>query len=310
MSGRPARAAFAAIVALVGLAGSLDVVAAAGPNELSNGWVSPTTGTTSTAFTFSVDYRSDKDFGASSVVAMVAGRSVTLRLASGNASGGTFRGTSTLPAGRWPVSFRAQASQGPSPSLAGPTLVVTAPAPTPPPPTPKPTPPPPPPPTPAPALATNPPAPTRSTVTTPSPTDATVAPSTPNAATSSETPSPTNGIVGGTDVGDRPGERDDNPTGMLLGLGALSMAGLASGAIVVARRRRPQEEAPDGGGEPIPLMSAAHPSLPAGSHNVEDPILAAMGLGTTHQPDPNAPITRSVHFGPGERPTPPKYRGH
>ena len=97
---------------------------------------------------------------------------------------------------------------------------------------------------------------------------------------------------------------------MLLGLGALSMAGLASAAIVIARRRRPQEEAFDAEGEPIPLEGAAHPSVAVGSHNVEDPILAAMGLGTTHQPDPNAPITRSVHFGPGERPTPPKYRAH
>lgn len=96
---------------------------------------------------------------------------------------------------------------------------------------------------------------------------------------------------------------------MLLGLGALSMAGLASVAIVIARRRRPQEAA-GVEGEPIALEGVAHPSVAVGSHNVEDPILAAMGLGTTHQPDPNAQITRSVHFGPGERPTPPKYRGH
>ena len=97
---------------------------------------------------------------------------------------------------------------------------------------------------------------------------------------------------------------------MLLGLGALSVAGLASGAVVVARRRRPPEEAPEVTGAPLPLTTAVRPSLPAGGHQVEDPILVSMGLGTTSQPDPNAPVTRSVRFGPGERPEPPKYRTH
>ena len=96
---------------------------------------------------------------------------------------------------------------------------------------------------------------------------------------------------------------------MLLGLGVLSVAGLASGAVVVARRR-PPEEGSEVAGDPIPLMTPVRPSVPAGSHAVEDPILVAMGLGTTRDPDANAPITRSVRFGPGERPEPPKYRTH
>ena len=93
---------------------------------------------------------------------------------------------------------------------------------------------------------------------------------------------------------------------MLLGLGALSVVGLSLGAVAIARRRRPPEETAEAAGDRIPLMTEARPSLPAGSHGVEDPILAAMGLDNTRHPDPNAPITRSIHFGPGERPTNPR----
>ena len=97
---------------------------------------------------------------------------------------------------------------------------------------------------------------------------------------------------------------------MLLALGALGLAGLSSAGFVIARRPRPPGETPDVVHEPIPLMTAAHPIVPAGSNDVEDPILAAMGLGGIHPPDPDAPITRTVHFGPGERPPPPRPRAH
>ena len=334
MSGASRRIVTSAFAALVGLVGPIGVVAAAGPNELSNGWVSPTSGTTSTAFTFSVDYRSDREFAATSVVAVVAGRSVTLRLAGGNASAGTFRGTSALPAGRWPVTFQAQASQGPSPSLAGPTLVVAAPPPPPPPATPKPTPAPPPPPpsTPVPAPATTAPVPPTTTpattprpqpsaaVTTPapirspgatsSPTDSAALPSTSIAASSTATPSATSGLAAGPGVGDQGGDGDDNPAGMLFGLGALSLAGLASLGVMITRRNRSREEPPQPAAERIPLVTPARPSRPAGIQPVEDPILVAMGLGTARHPDPDAPITRSVHSGPGERPPPPRPRAH
>jgi hypothetical protein len=110
-------------------------------------------------------------------------------------------------------------------------------------------------------------------------------------------------MAAGPDLGDGDGERDDNPTGMLLGLGALSAASVATVAAVVVRRRRaPGEAPPEVGAERIPSMRAGRPTVPAA---VEDPILIAMGLGTASHPDPNAPITRSVRYGPGERPSPP-----
>jgi hypothetical protein len=343
MRGRSARAACAVLAATATMACQLGIVAAAGPNQLSNAWVSPTSGTTATVFTFSVDYRSDKDFAASGVVAAVAGRSVTLTLASGGTASGTFRGTATLPAGRWAVSFQAQASQGPNPTLGGPTVVVTAPAPTPPPATPKPAPPPaapnptPPPPhaTPQPASAapvtTAPvprasspastprsipslaatPAPSRSA----SPTQATAAatPSGGQGASSHVTPSPTSAVVGrtgsGTDAGERPEQGEDSSIGVLIGLGILSVAAL-TGALGIARRRGDPEGIPQGSDEPVWSVPAVHPITRPDIPHVEDPILLAMGLGSSSQPDPNAPITRSVRFGPGERPTPPTQRAH
>jgi hypothetical protein len=97
---------------------------------------------------------------------------------------------------------------------------------------------------------------------------------------------------------------------MLLGLGVLSVAGLASLGAVITRRNRPREEPPQAAAERIPSVTPALPSRPAAIQPVEDPILVAMGLGTASHPDPNAPITRSVHFGEGERPPPPKSRAH
>ena len=77
------------------------LTAAAAPNQLAKPEVSPGIGSTTTSFSFSVSYASDKGFAATSVVAIAAGRSIALRLASGTATGGTYTGASTLPAGNW-----------------------------------------------------------------------------------------------------------------------------------------------------------------------------------------------------------------
>jgi hypothetical protein len=97
---------------------------------------------------------------------------------------------------------------------------------------------------------------------------------------------------------------------MLLGLGVVSVAGLASMGAAIARRNRSRVEPPEAAAEPIPLVTPARSSRPAGIQPVEDPILMAMGLGTASHPDPNAPITRSVRFGQGERLPPSKSRTH
>lgn len=110
-------------------------------NVLSNGSVTPTSGTVATTFAFAVDYASGQGFAATAVWAEVAGTTVTLALVSGSADDGTFSGSSSLPAGSWPVTFRADAVQGSDPTLAGPTLTVIDPNATPPPTsTPRPTP--------------------------------------------------------------------------------------------------------------------------------------------------------------------------
>ena len=134
----------------------------AAANELRNGSVTPTLGTTQTTFAFSVDYVTPSaQQAASSVTAVVGPASVGLRLTAGTATDGTWTGQSTLPAGTWQVTFVA-ATQGSDPTLAGPTVVVVGPPPTATP-TPVPTPPPtatPPPATPTPAPTANPPRPT------------------------------------------------------------------------------------------------------------------------------------------------------
>ena len=130
-------------------------------NTLSNGSVDPTTGTIATVFAFQVDYTSPQGFDAASLWADVAGTTVGLVLVSGVADDGTFSGSSSLPAGSWPVTFRADAIQGSDPTLAGPTLTVIDPNATPPPtPVPPPAPPTNPPPTPAPTPPPDLPAPT------------------------------------------------------------------------------------------------------------------------------------------------------
>ena len=109
---------------------------------LSNGSVSPGSGTTATAFSFSVDYNSSNPpRNAQSVWAEAGGVTVPLALvAGGNTHDGTWRASSSLPVGSWQVTFHATTSADPQPvPIDGPIVTVTLPPPTP---TPAPTPPP------------------------------------------------------------------------------------------------------------------------------------------------------------------------
>lgn len=317
------------------------LAAAAGPNQLSGGSVSPGSGTTQTAFTFSVVYRSERDFAATGVVALVAGRTVALALVSGTATAGTYRGSATLPVGTWPVTFQAQATQGPDATLAGPTVVVSAPA------TPRPVPATPTP-TPKPAAATPAPTPPPAATATvgvtaphtaaPSPSAASVAsgsarpgesasaadPSGGGASASSvaatTAPSPSEiasssaglgvpGVVSTSPTDPEPG--DPLPWLLIVGLA------IAGGVPLVAWRWRagsadqalpvPTEAADR---QPISMAARARQRQVAASSHSEDPILAAMGLGA---PPPGeaplgAPLTRSISSGPGERPEPAQRR--
>jgi hypothetical protein len=152
---RALRAVAAALVAL-SLATAPAPVRAA--SELSDGSVSPTNGTTATAFTFSVHYTATGSpaLPTQAVRAQVGSVTVPLTKVSGTALNGTWQGTSTLPAGTWQVTFHATTGTDPQPEeLLGPTVTVTAP--------PAPTPTPRPPPTAAPTpRPTEPPAPTTS----------------------------------------------------------------------------------------------------------------------------------------------------
>ena len=315
-------------------------VAAAGPNQLANGRVAPGSGSTTTAFTFTVNYASDKGFAATSVVALVAGRSIPLRLVSGAATAGTYAGSATLPAGKWAVSFEARAAQGPDASLAGPTVTVTAPKPVAPRPTPPPPPkpPPPPPPPPAPTTApvrppTPPPAPP-TTAATPKASASASASATPTASSTDQAASPTQtdrgssatpdetaspgsmapGAPGGAVSAERDSGSGDRAAAWLLGIvGMLALAGLA----LLVRRR--DDDAPADGSVSPSLPGPSAPALPRHTarripgrvqgHTPEDPILAAMGVGkAVPKSTLDAPLTRSVHAGPGERLQPPAER--
>lgn len=127
------RSAIAALLlgALVVVAASGRVVAAPGRNTLTNGSVSPGSGSTTTNFVFSVAFFSPGGFAATSVVAVVASKTVPLTLVSGTDVNGTYEGSSLLPDGSWPVTFQATAAGRNDPILAGPTVVVLTPTPAP-----------------------------------------------------------------------------------------------------------------------------------------------------------------------------------
>ena len=301
----------AVLLGLVVLASMPVVAHAAKPNELRNPAVSPTRGTTATVFTFSVRYLSDKDFAATRVVAIVAGRAVSLRLVSGDTSNGTFQGTAKLPGGRWAVSFEAQGAKGPKATVIGPSLVVEAPPPPKPKPKPVPSHAPPPPPTPRP-VATAPPASAKprarpsapsSRTPSPTPTGTSRGPVDP----SSPSPSPSLNQVGGIGGdGNENGVSDRTGGSPLVWLIPLALLALSTGILVAMRRRSSEDEAPTSQDhEPsLPQTATTNGNPPSPREQTEDPILAAMGLGTraTQQSPVDAPISRSVRFGRGERP--------
>lgn len=146
-----ARAASVGLAASIGLLLAVTLApmtAAAGPTRLNQGSVSPTTGTASTSFAYSVHYigNTTNNEAAISVTAVASNGSTTratpLLLTTGTTLTGTWTGSGTLPAGSWTVTFQAVTSLLTNPSLSYATsIVVTGPTPSPTP-TPAPTPPP------------------------------------------------------------------------------------------------------------------------------------------------------------------------
>jgi hypothetical protein len=186
---------------------------------LSNGSVTPASGTTATSFAFSVDYNSSNPVqNARAVWADVAGDTVQLALVSGNTHDGTWTGRSTLPVGSWAVTFHATTSTDPQPDpLAGPIVnVVQAPTPAPTP-TPQPTPAPTPTPRPTAAPTPRPPAPPPIGATPPPAQPGplpTQQPDTDEDPTSTPTPStaprPTGSVLAGTPGADPTGMADED----------------------------------------------------------------------------------------------------
>jgi hypothetical protein len=225
---RPHPAGAAALLLGLIVLSAMDPTGVRGANVLSNGTVTPTSGTASTPFTFSVDFLSQSGQKATRVWADVAGQPITLLLTSGTSEDGTFEGIATLPAGSWPVTFMAN-SQGQDPAdLPGPTLVVTAP------PTPQPT-----------------PTPVPTSVPTPRPTAA----PTPTATSGVSTPRPTPRVT-------RPPGETAQPTPAnsgtpLPGVATAHAADSGPGGEIVGSSTpgaEPANASTDGGGGRVPLL--------------------------------------------------------
>jgi len=170
MLGRTSVRAVGAALLLLAVA-VMPATAGNGPNDLSSPSVSPTSGTTATAITFSVTYHSSKNQAPDYVRVVVGSKTFSLENTAGTESwknGVRYSVTTKLPAGTWTVRFEA-ASAGFHLELAGDTVTITpAPSPTPKPePTPKPTPKPEPTPKPTPKPE---PTPQPTPVATPTPT--------------------------------------------------------------------------------------------------------------------------------------------
>ena len=119
-----ARRSFRAPLLALALLASLAAPAVAAPpdNVLSNGSVSPSSGTTATSFTFTVHYSGTP----ATVTASVANLAVPMNLASRAETDGTFRGSAKLPAGRWRITFNANTAHGKDASpLVGPIVTVS-----------------------------------------------------------------------------------------------------------------------------------------------------------------------------------------
>lgn len=165
-------------VAMFSLLVPMDVRAA---DELSNGAVTPTEGTTESTFVFTVDYGGSPG-DVPTVFARIGDFVVPMELQSGFPQSGTYVGTSSLPeAGTWQVIFHAENLQGPGADLGGPTVTVRDDAPTPSPTaTPSPTP-----------MPRPTPAPTRAPTPTPSPSPTPMPGESPGGGIFSPTPTPT-----------------------------------------------------------------------------------------------------------------------
>jgi hypothetical protein len=96
----------------------------AASNTLSAATITPTSGPVGTVVTLAVTY--DGSHPASAVTATVAGISLPLARVSGTTSSGRWSGTVTLPAGSWPVTFRAVTARGKAPTLDGFVIVISA----------------------------------------------------------------------------------------------------------------------------------------------------------------------------------------
>ncbi|MEX1072276.1 MAG: hypothetical protein WED86_01130 [Chloroflexota bacterium] len=132
---------FIAAVALAAVLSVAPVPTVAAPGaKLVNGRVAPASGTTATAFAFSVEFNGTAGVTATGVVVRVADSTLPLALTSGSTRRGTWTGASKLPPGSWQVVFEADPDSGPAAQLtlqAPVTVTRPAPAPTP---TPVPTP--------------------------------------------------------------------------------------------------------------------------------------------------------------------------
>jgi hypothetical protein len=231
---------FAAVaLAIAALLAVTSTTLATGTNKLTKPSVSPLSGSTTTTFTFSVDYSGDD--AAASVRAVAGSLTVTLSLVpGGTATAGTWRASRSLPAGSWTFVFEATAAGPPTnPTATAPTVTVTGPTPRPtptPPPTPRPTAPPPPTPTPTPAGSplASPAASASSTATAVG--SVSPAPLGSSASGGSSSSSPAGGGLGGGDVDQQLGRI---LTGGLVAIGLLAVVGFA--AIWRDRRRREEE---------------------------------------------------------------------
>jgi outer membrane biosynthesis protein TonB len=208
--------------------------AAAAAAKLTGGTVTPTTGTTATAFLFSVHFVGSATDRAVTVGASVAGGTVPLTLSNGDARNGTWTGSSNLPAGSWPVMFSAISSGGTNPTF-GPTVPVVVSVPTP-----SPTPQPTPKPTAVPATST--PNPGRSTSPGPSPTPFGTTVTNPSRVPSnSETPSSSRDVNASPSPSGSPGAA---PAGSkpfsvpLEGVVAIGLLGAVTVAAALGERRR------------------------------------------------------------------------
>jgi Bacterial SH3 domain len=242
--------------------------------------VSPGSGTTTTAFTFSVTYQDNAGETPTSIRVSLDGPSsfyTDLAYQSGRLRrGAIYSRTFTVPAGTWNVTFWVEPSTQPGTpqtcQVSGSSVTVSPPAKPTPKPTPKPkatakpTPKPPPKPT---AKPTPKPAKGTAGAATPPPTP-TVAPTPIQAsATPTETASPTTVILpagGAGTVGDG-GPTDGSDVGGMMPLVLGSVAALGGLFLVAARRRRPRR---DGGGPGEAAVATAIGTRPGGEAAVAD----------------------------------------